>query len=87
MIPAAPAVEPVSCALYPWRFTLDTLNPSRRFIVAIKVGINGFGRIGRLFYRAAMRQGGIEIVGINDLVSSDNLAYLVERDTVHGRFE
>jgi glyceraldehyde 3-phosphate dehydrogenase len=87
MIPAAPAVEPVSCALYPWRFTLDTLNPSRRFIVAIKVGINGFGRIGRLFYRAAMRQGGIEIVGINDLVSSDNRAYLVERDTVHGRFE
>ncbi len=55
--------------------------------MAIKVGINGFGRIGRLFYRAAMRQGGIEIVGINDLVSSDNLAYLVERDTVHGRFE
>ena len=55
--------------------------------MAIKVGINGFGRIGRLFYRAAMRQGGIEVVGINDLVSSDNLAYLVERDTVHGRFE
>ncbi|MEC9156822.1 MAG: type I glyceraldehyde-3-phosphate dehydrogenase [Planctomycetota bacterium] len=56
-------------------------------MVAIKVGINGFGRIGRLFYRAAMRQGGIEIVGINDLVSADNLAYLVQRDTVHGRFE
>ena len=55
--------------------------------MAIKVGINGFGRIGRLFYRAAMRQGGIEIVGINDLVDSDNLAYLVQRDTVHGRFE
>ena len=55
--------------------------------MAIKVGINGFGRIGRLFYRAAMRQGGIEIVGINDLVASDNLAYLVQRDTVHGRFE
>jgi len=55
--------------------------------VAIKVGINGFGRIGRLFYRAAMRQGGVEIVGINDLVPSDNLAYLVQRDTVHGRFE
>ena len=55
--------------------------------MAIKVGINGFGRIGRLFYRAAMRQGGIEVVGINDLVDSDNLAYLVQRDTVHGRFE
>ena len=49
----------------------------RSTLVAIKVGINGFGRIGRLFYRAAMRQGGIEIVGINDLVDSDNLAYLV----------
>lgn len=55
--------------------------------MAIKVGINGFGRIGRLFYREAMRQGGIEIVGINDLVESDNLAYLVQRDTMHGRFE
>ena len=55
--------------------------------MAIKVGINGFGRIGRLFYRAALRQGGIEIVGINDLVSSDNLAYLVQRDTMHGVFE
>ena len=53
--------------------------------MAIKVGINGFGRIGRLFYRAAMRQGGIEILGINDLVDSDNLAYLVQRDTMHGR--
>ena len=55
--------------------------------MAIKVGINGFGRIGRLFFRAAMRQGGIEIVGINDLVESDNLAYLLQRDTMHGRFE
>ena len=55
--------------------------------MAIKVGINGFGRIGRLFFRAAMRQGGIEVVGINDLVESDNLAYLLQRDTMHGRFE
>jgi len=55
--------------------------------VAIKVGINGFGRIGRLFYREAMRRGGIEIVGINDLVPADNLAYLVQRDTMHGVFE
>ena len=55
--------------------------------MAIKVGINGFGRIGRLFFRAAMRQGGIEIVGINDLVEADNLAYLLQRDTMHGRFE
>lgn len=55
--------------------------------MAIKVGINGFGRIGRLFYRAAVRQGGIEIVGINDLVDCGSLAYLLGHDTMHGRFE
>ena len=54
--------------------------------MAIKVGINGFGRIGRLVYRIGMAQGGIEFVGINDLVPADNLAYLLKYDTVHGRF-
>lgn len=55
--------------------------------MAIRIGINGFGRIGRLAYRIATRHGGFEIAGINDLVPSDNLAYLLNYDTVHGRFE
>ncbi|MEM0915171.1 MAG: glyceraldehyde 3-phosphate dehydrogenase NAD-binding domain-containing protein, partial [Planctomycetota bacterium] len=54
--------------------------------MAIKIGINGFGRIGRLVFRAAMEQGGIEIVGINDLVPADNLAYLLKYDSIHGKF-
>tara|TARA_Y100001933_G_scaffold33538_1_gene28425 strand:- start:183 stop:1220 length:1038 start_codon:yes stop_codon:yes gene_type:complete len=54
--------------------------------MAIKVGINGFGRIGRLVYRAAAQNTDIEIVGINDLVPADNLAYLLKYDTMHGRF-
>ena len=54
--------------------------------MAIRVGINGFGRIGRLVYRAGMRQGGFEFVAVNDLVPADNLAYLLKYDTMHGRF-
>ena len=55
--------------------------------MAIKVGINGFGRIGRLFFRAAQANKNIEIVGINDLVTPDNLAYLLRYDSTHGRFD
>lgn len=55
--------------------------------MAIRVGINGFGRIGRLVYRAGIRRGGFEFVGVNDLVPSDNLAYLLNHDSMHGRFE
>ena len=51
-----------------------------------KIAINGFGRIGRLVYRIAHERDDIEIVGINDLVPSDNLAYLLKYDTVHGTF-
>ena len=54
--------------------------------MSLRIGINGFGRIGRLVYRAAVRQG-IEVVAVNDLVPSDNLAYLVNHDSMHGRFE
>jgi len=54
--------------------------------MAIRVGINGFGRIGRLVYRAGMLQGGFEFVMINDLVPADSLAYLLQHDSVHGRF-
>ncbi len=54
--------------------------------MAIKIGINGFGRIGRLVYRAAAASKDFEVVGINDLVPADNLAYLLKYDTMHGRF-
>jgi glyceraldehyde 3-phosphate dehydrogenase len=58
--------------------------------MAIKVGINGFGRIGRLVFRAICDQGllgkEIEVVAVNDLVPADNLAYLVKYDSVQGRF-
>ncbi|MDP7029625.1 MAG: type I glyceraldehyde-3-phosphate dehydrogenase [Phycisphaerales bacterium] len=55
--------------------------------MAIRIGINGFGRIGRLVYREALRRGNFEVVAINDLVPADNLAYLVSYDTMHGRFD
>jgi len=55
--------------------------------MAIKVGINGFGRIGRMVFRAAARDfKDIEIVGINDLLEPDYLAYMLRYDSVHGRF-
>ncbi len=53
----------------------------------IKVGINGFGRIGRLVFRAAMQNNQIEIVGINDLISVDYMAYMLKYDTIHGQFK
>ena len=52
----------------------------------IRIGINGFGRIGRLVYRAAAQRGNFQIVGVNDLVPADNLAYLLQHDSSHGRF-
>ena len=53
----------------------------------IKVGINGFGRIGRLVFRAAMTKNDIEIVGINDLVPVEYMAYMLKYDTMHGQFK
>ena len=53
----------------------------------IKVGINGFGRIGRMVFRNSMNHPEIEIVGINDLCSADYLAYLLKYDTMHGKFD
>jgi len=52
----------------------------------IKVGINGFGRIGRLAFRAAFKRNDMEIVGINDLLDVDYIAYMLRYDTVHGQF-
>ncbi len=54
--------------------------------MALKIGINGFGRIGRLVLRAGLQNSNIEFVGINDLFSPDNLAYLLKHDSTHGRF-
>ena len=56
-------------------------------MAALKVGINGFGRIGRLFFRAAVQNPNFEFVGINDLVPPDNLAYLLRHDSTHGKFK
>jgi glyceraldehyde 3-phosphate dehydrogenase len=56
--------------------------------MTIKVGINGFGRIGRMVFRAAVKNfQDIEIVGINDLLEPDYLAYMLSYDSVHGRFD
>ena len=53
----------------------------------MKIGINGFGRIGRLAFRAALKREDIEVVGINDLVEPDYLAYMLKYDSTHGRFD
>jgi glyceraldehyde 3-phosphate dehydrogenase len=53
----------------------------------IKVGINGFGRIGRLVFRAAVKNPNIQIVGINDLIDVDYMAYMLKYDSTHGRFD
>ena len=55
--------------------------------MSIKVGINGFGRIGRMVFRASVKHPEIEIVGINDLCPADYLAYMLKYDTMHGKFE
>jgi len=56
--------------------------------MSIKVGINGFGRIGRMVFRAAVQHfPDIEVVGINDLLEPDYLAYMLKHDSVHGRFK
>ncbi|MFT4119167.1 type I glyceraldehyde-3-phosphate dehydrogenase [Bradyrhizobium sp.] len=52
----------------------------------VRVGINGFGRIGRMVFRAAMTREDVEIVAVNDLLPIDHLAYLLKYDSVHGRF-
>ncbi len=61
-------------------------NEFERFSMKIKVGINGFGRIGRFVFRAAAARDDIEIVGINDLMDIDYMAYMLKYDSTHGRF-
>ena len=55
--------------------------------MAIRLGINGFGRIGRLVFRRACEQPDIEVVGINDLIDVDYIAYMLRYDSTHGRFQ
>ena len=55
--------------------------------MSIKVGINGFGRIGRMVMRCCMDHPNIEIVGVNDLCPADYLAYMLKFDTMHGKFK
>lgn len=55
-------------------------------MATLKIGINGFGRIGRLVLRAGINHPNLEFVGINDLVPSDNIAYLLKYDSTHGKF-
>jgi len=53
----------------------------------LKLGINGFGRIGRIAFRVASQRENVEIVAINDLLDVEHLAYLLEYDSVHGKFD
>ena len=56
--------------------------------MAVKVGINGFGRIGRMVFRAAMTKPEIEIVGVNDpFIDPDYMVYMLKYDSVHGKFD
>jgi glyceraldehyde 3-phosphate dehydrogenase len=52
----------------------------------IKIGINGFGRIGRLAFRSAVNRDDVEIVGVNDLIGSEYMAYMLKYDSTHGKF-
>ncbi|MGB6269638.1 MAG: type I glyceraldehyde-3-phosphate dehydrogenase [Olleya sp.] len=53
----------------------------------LKLGINGFGRIGRIVFRATLKRPNVEVVAINDLLDVNHLAYLLEYDSVHGRYD
>ncbi len=55
--------------------------------MTIKIGINGFGRIGRIVFRAAQTRDDIEVVGINDLIDVEYMAYMLKYDSTHGRFD
>lgn len=59
---------------------------SKQYLMSTKIGINGFGRIGRLVFRVAMEKPGLQVVGINDLLDVDYIAYMLKYDSTHGRF-
>src|SRR5699024_3850042 len=60
-------------------------NLGRKFKMTVKIGINGFGRIGRNIFRQALNNDGVEVVAINDLTDAKMLAHLLEFDSVHGK--
>jgi glyceraldehyde 3-phosphate dehydrogenase len=62
------------------------MHPEEVFSMAVKVGINGFGRIGRNFFRAAYKDPSLEIVAVNDITDAKTLAHLLKYDSIHGRF-
>jgi glyceraldehyde 3-phosphate dehydrogenase len=66
--------------------TFNSLKNSWWNTMTIKVGINGFGRIGRIVFRAAQERSDVEIVAINDLLDADYMAYMLKYDSTHGRF-
>ena len=53
----------------------------------LKLGINGFGRIGRITFRATLKRPDVEVLAINDLLDVEHLAYLLKYDSVHGKFD
>ena len=55
-------------------------------MASLRIGINRFGRIGRLVFRATVERDNVDVVAINDLLDVEHLAYLLEYDSVHGRF-
>ena len=55
--------------------------------MAVKIGINGFGRIGRNVFRAALKNDNVEVVAINDLTDANMLAHLLKYDSVHGKLD
>jgi glyceraldehyde 3-phosphate dehydrogenase len=74
-------------AIYRRKFIFKHYKTLKSLNKMIKVGINGFGRIGRFVFRAAMKRNDIQIVGINDLCPVDYLAYMLKYDTMHGQFD
>ena len=68
-------------------FEWDNLLNNNNTMKKIKVGINGFGRIGRLVFRAAQKRDDIIVVGINDLIDVEYMAYMLKYDTMHGQFD
>ncbi len=69
------------------RFFIFKNTKKKVIVMTIKVGINGFGRIGRIVFRAAQKRSDIEIVAINDLLDVEYMAYMLKYDSTHGRFD
>ena len=72
---------------FPEHNALFNLTKKGENLMAIKIGINGFGRIGRIVFRAAQQRDDIEVVGINDLIYVEYMAYMLKYDSTHGRFD